>query len=374
MWYGKRIPDKQLNFKYLPGWGFVKIELPNIFLHTNIFIVIMHFLCYYCAAMREIAKYMEQYFGLQAGIKPLKKAELANLPLYLRSNYNISHGTLNGQKMIWAELENDVNSTPDQLKKQNNQLRQLLHVPVVFVFDKLDSWQRKRLIEKQVAFAQPFKQLFVPELLLQLNDVASSQNMAAAMAEKLTAPAQFAILYHLQVASLEQRPFQQIASLLQYSTMTITRLIKELQNAQLLSVEGSKEKSVKFNLSKKELWHKALPLLNTPVREIFFTDDLPNSKHFKISGDTALAAYSMLAESLQKTYAIGKDEFRSLKGSLKNIDSKNGGYKIEVWHYNPLLLSQRNKVDKLSLYLSMQQEQDERIQRALQDFLNDMEW
>ncbi len=321
-------------------------------------------------------QYIAQNFGLNAGIKPLKKEELVNLPLYLKANYSLSHGVLNGKQLIWANVLNNENSTPDQLKKQGHQLRQIFHASVVFVFNKLDSWQRKRLIEKQVAFAQPFKQLFIPELFMQLNDVAGNNNIAAPLVEKFTAPAQFAILYHLQVRSLEQKTFQEIAEFLHYSAMTITRLIKEMQNAQLLSVEGAKEKSIKFNLPKKELWQKALPLFISPVREICFTDQLPNDNYLKNAGDTALAAYSMLSESAQKTYAIGKDEFRSLKldSSFKNLDRKNGNFKIEVWHYNPILLSQIKEVDKLSLYLSMQNDQDERIQRALQYLLNDMQW
>jgi hypothetical protein len=326
--------------------------------------------------MQEIERYIAQNFGLNAVIKPLKKAELDNLPLYMKASYNLSHGELSGQQLIWANVLNNENYTPDQLKKQGYQLRQIFHAPVVFVFNKLDSWQRKRLIEKQVAFAQPFKQLFIPELFLQLNDVVVKNNIAAPLIEKLSSPAQFAILYHLQVKSLELKTFQEIAELLQYSAMTITRLIKEIQNAQLLSVEGAKGKSIKFNLSKKELWQKVLPFFISPVREICFTDQLPKDNYLKNAGDTALATYSMLSESAQKTYAIGKDEFRSLKldSKFKNLDSKNGDFKIEVWHYNPVLLSQIKEVDKLSLYLSMQNEQDERVQGALQDLLSDMQW
>lgn len=122
--------------------------------------------------MQEIIKYMEENFGIQAGIWPLKSSEKANLLLYLKGNYNLYHGTLGGLQLIWAKVENDEILTPDQLQKQTWQLRQILHAPVVFVFNKMESWQRKRLIEKQVAFAQPFKQLYVPELMLQFNDVA----------------------------------------------------------------------------------------------------------------------------------------------------------------------------------------------------------
>jgi DNA-binding MarR family transcriptional regulator len=326
--------------------------------------------------MQEIIKYMEENFGIHAGIWPLKSSEKANLPLYLKGNYNLYHGTLDGLKLIWAKVENNETLTPDQLQKQTRQLRQILHAPVVIVFNKMESWQRKRLIEKQVAFAQPFKQLYVPELMLQFNDVVRDVYRTTSVLEKLTMPAQFAILYHLQVASLEQKQFQEIADLLQYSAMTVTRLVKEIKNAELLSVEGTKEKSISFNLKGKELWQKVLPLLSSPVREVWFTDMHLQGEHFRFGGDTALAAYSMITESKQRTYVIGKDEFRSMKtlGSINKLDDKNGDYRIEVWHYNPVLLSQGNEVDKLSLYLSMQKQEDERVQRALKDLIIELKW
>ena len=101
-----------------------------------------------------------------------------------------------------------------------------------------------------------------------------------------------------------------------------------------------------------------------------------NDNYFRIGGDTALSNYTMLSESNRKTYVIGKDEFRSLKtsGALKGLDKKYGDIRIEVWLYNPLILSENKNVDKLSLYLSLKQEEDERFKGALEDLINEIQW
>lgn len=327
--------------------------------------------------MEATSKYLKEHFGVVPKISPLSKNELAQLPLYLRGNYVLYNGSIVDQNIIWAKVKSDGNYTPDQIKKQGQQLKQFLGLPIVFVFDEIESWERKRLIERRISFVQPFRQIYIPELFLQLNDtIRSSENKKESRSKCLTPPAQCVILYHLEVASLEKIPFQEIAKMVQYSTMTVSRIIKELHRFELVAIEGVKEKSIRFNSQGKDLWNNILPILSSPVREVWFTDEILNDNHFRIGGDTALSTFTMLSESNRKTYVIGKDEFRSMKtlGALKSLDKKYGNNRIEVWLYNPVILSENKNVDKLSLYLSLKHEEDERVMGALEDLINEIQW
>ncbi len=327
--------------------------------------------------MEAISKYIKEHFGVVAKISPLSKNELAQLPLYLRGNYVLYNGSIVDQNIIWAKVKSDGNYTPDQIKKQGQQLKQFLGLPIVFVFDEIESWERKRLIERRISFVQPFRQMYIPELFLQLNDsIRSSENKNELRSKYLTPPAQCVILYHLEVASLEKIPFQEIAKKVQYSTMTVSRIIKELHRFELVTIEGVKEKSIRFNSQGKALWKNILPILSSPVREVWFTDQILNDNHFRIGGDTALSTFTMLSASNRKTNVIGKDKFRSMKtaGALKSLDKKYGDNRIEVWLYNPVILSENKNVDKLSLYLSMKDEEDERVKGALEDLINEIQW
>lgn len=327
--------------------------------------------------MEATSKYLKEHFGVMPKISPLNKNVLAQLPLYLRGNYILFNGSIVDQNIIWAKVKSDGNCTPEQIKKQGQQLKQFFDLPIVFIFDEIESWERKRLIERRISFVQPFRQLYIPELFLQLNDTLRSSNKKRESRSKyLTPPAQCLILYHLEVASLEKIPFQEIAKSLQYSTMTVSRVIKELNHFELIVIEGVKEKSIQFNSQGKDLWKKILPMLSSPVREVWFTDQILNDDHFRTGGDTALSNFTMLSEINRKTYVIGKDEFRSMKalGALKRLDKKYGDNRIEVWLYNPEILSENKIVDKLSLYLSLKQEEDERVKGALEDLINEIQW
>lgn len=158
--------------------------------------------------------------------------------------------------------------------------------------------------------------------------------------------------------------------------MSITRVAKDLQSFQLVEVTGTKERFLSFLLDGRALWDKALPFLRSPVRQVGFISKEPPFEVFRIGGETALAKYTLLAENEQPTYCIGKEALLTLRKSdkLAPLSDKYGEHKIEVWHYDPTLLSQQEEVDRLSLYLTLAKEEDERVMGALDDLLNEMHW
>ena len=56
------------------------------------------------------------------------------------------------------------------------------------------------------------------------------------------------------------------------------------------------------------------------------------------------------------------------------INKEYGLFRIEIWKYDPKLLSHTGTVDKLSLYLSLKDNDDERVQIELDNLLNDIQW
>jgi hypothetical protein len=47
---------------------------------------------------------------------------------------------------------------------------------------------------------------------------------------------------------------------------------------------------------------------------------------------------------------------------------------VEVWSYNPELLSGGQIVDRLSLYLSLKDNEDERVEAALEHMMEAVSW
>lgn len=326
--------------------------------------------------MDKLSAYLKEIFGVQLALKVISDKKLSSLPYYLKAGYELFEGLINDVPVIFAKLNNEKTTTPSLLTKQGEILEKQLQMNVVFVFDKLEAYERKRFIEKKIAFLEPFKQIYIPSLLLELNNISKRKTEYEIKSDKLTVPAQVAILFHLQEKSLNNKPLQEIAGLLKYSRMTVTRIIKELDAFGFCDIKGGKEKFIEFKEQGKLLWDKVHNKLNSPVIDVWYTDIHIKSELFLKSYDSALANYSELSEGRQTTYAIGKDKFREVKiHELEGkINKKFGEYRIEIWNYNPLLLSHQKEVDRLSLFLSMENESDPRVQMALTQMINNIKW
>ena len=81
---------------------------------------------------------------------PASGGEIARLPLYLKGNFDLYTGDIEGIHVIWARVLNASETTPDRLIKQGAQMKGLFHMPIIFVFEHLDAYQRKRFIELEM--------------------------------------------------------------------------------------------------------------------------------------------------------------------------------------------------------------------------------
>ena len=85
----------------------------------------------------------------------------------------------------------------------------------------------------------------------------------------------------------------------------------------------------------------------------------------------------MLAEPQQVTVAFGLEEWKvvKLQDKVKEVPANDPeAYQIEIWIYSPKLFARDNIVDRFSLYASLMDENDERIQSMLDELLEDGKW
>lgn len=328
--------------------------------------------------MDVLIKYISNNFGLETSLDVLASRDVAKLPLFLKHTYKYSKLRILEKHFVLAEPKEGTEYTPDQFAKHLTILERVFSSPVIFVFSDLDSWQRKRMIQKYIPFIQPGKQIYIPNLLLDVNDIISRNSEELEKKEKFSIPAQVVILYHLQVASLENLSFKEVAIKLGYSKMTLSRVVKEFELLDLVEIRGKREKSLFFKKrGKKQLWDSSLTLMKSPVRKVVFTDE-HLAKPFLFGNDSALSVYTNLSASMGLSLAIGAIEYKIFQNDHKSnkdlINNNFGINRIEIWDYDPKLLSTQKNVDRLSLYLSMQHYDDDRVQAALKDMLNQIEW
>ncbi len=223
--------------------------------------------------------------------------------------------------------------------------------------------------------------MFLPDMLIDLQESFGKKKRASD--EALTPSAQFLLIYHLLHKnynwSLEANSFKAIAEKFIYTGMTITKAADNLRYLELADITGLKEKYIRFRLERHELWQDALKrkLLSDPVLKRIYVDEKPVNTYMLMSNASALPEYSDMNPSRQKHFALAKAAYYALpKSTWKNANDNEGSYCIEVWKYDPLLLvnelhNDSSVVDPLSLYLSLRDSKDERIEMALEQLLKD---
>jgi DNA-binding transcriptional ArsR family regulator len=336
--------------------------------------------------MKQTLRYIQETLGIQPTATPVAKSYLDRLPMYINETFKLYRTDLFNTEIILAELKNNDELSIQQTEKQVQQIKNLLNQKVVVVLENIQAYNRKRLIGKGINFIVPGKQLYMPDLLIDLRE-SFVHPKTRQKNETLLPSAQFLLIYHIihrnQQWKLEEHSFKEIAQKLGYTPMAITNAIDNLKYNELVEVQGEKEKFIRFRYERNELWNIAQQqnLLVNPVIKTVFVDEKPKDLFLLRCNASALPEYTDLNPSRQEYFAIEKTVFYGLQKSnaLVNPNDYEGRYALELWKYNPLTLveelpNDKTVVDPLSLYLSIKDSRDERIEMALDQILEKFIW
>lgn len=330
--------------------------------------------------IKKIITYIKDVIGLELEINPLDKTMKDKLPFYLNEGYQWYNADLAERPCLFAEMKEQNAFGIAQMEKHFHQVKGTIGLPVVAVFDKMEAYNRKRFIERKMAFVVPGKQLYLPDFLIDLQEFAKT---AKKDQPNLTSTAQQLLLAFIldqqQHNQLEHKTFKELATLLSTNPMAITRAVENLKSLGIIEVTGDKEKFIRFGFKRQELLNDALKrnILLTPVIKRVYVDEIPLGITKRYCNLSALPEYSDINPSRQEFLAIEKTIFYALQKSnaLVNVNANDGHYCLEVWKYNPDTLvgqhaNNAQVVDPLSLYLSLKDNHDERIEMALEQLIN----
>lgn len=259
-----------------------------------------------------------------------------------------------------------------------SQARVALASPVVYVTESLASYERKRLIEYKVPFLVPGNQLYLPDLGIDLREY--FRKPASSARTKLS-PATQAMLITVLLRSksrVEWRPAE-VMSALGYTSMTLSRAVKELTGAGIatLRLEG-RTRWLYAERTAAETWEFAKPLLRDPAKRRFWARPVPQWKapHSRLAGLSALARYWLLSEPQWPIYAISSSMWETATNLGVEVlpEPSPEACEWEIWHYDPATMSPGETVDPLSLTLSLQDNTDERVQLALDGLREHFPW
>jgi hypothetical protein len=263
------------------------------------------------------------------------------------------------------------------LRKHLNQIRKITHVPLVYVNSILSAGDRKSLISQHVNFIQPHTQLFIPELAIDIRETFRQQRKNIETDNLL--PATQAVLiacFNRGWSLTEAYTSSQLAQGLDYSRVTLSKVIEQMIAKNFL-VRGEKTRTYRFDEPVKTVFKNALPFLKSPVKRVTFANARPLADEgIFLAGETALAHYSMLAQPAIPTYALTQEHFSRLlkEGCISQTDAVDEiKARIELWSY-PNPTGEGDIADPVSVFLSLKDNHDERIQMALDEMMGEIRW
>jgi hypothetical protein len=320
--------------------------------------------------MNDVKKYLKEALGVETEINPLKADKLKTLPVYITHEYSIQRIELYRQDLLLVGVKG--NFTTDRLRKHLDTIRTTFNTNTVAVINQLEAYKRLRLIEKRIPFIIPGKQMYLPDLLIDLKEFGTRPKEPPQAMQPAT---QLLLLFHLQREPLEGINLKGIAEKLGYDAATITRAAYYLHNIGLCTLQGTKDKVLHFESINAELWEKAEPMMNNPVKKTLYYSGWVTGENMYKSNINALAHYTDLNNDVIEYYAVRPGQMRHIGPvNPKLTGPLEGNICIEEWKYNPYLLTKTKFIDPLSLYLCFRNKPDERIEMALEQIMKNMTW
>ena len=92
--------------------------------------------------------------------------------------------------------------------------------------------------------------------------------------------AQMLMLFHIEKGSIEGLNTSEIAELTGMAYPTFNVALRWLVTKNIIALEGSKQKHVQITVSREELLNKLLPLMSSPIERVLFADTRLNEDGF----------------------------------------------------------------------------------------------
>jgi len=323
--------------------------------------------------IRKVESYLKEVLNLRVKLEEWKG--LGALPLYLQREYELYRFRMLEHEYLLAYHLNDDEDSPAMLKKQLQNIKELSGYPVILLSTVVTSYNRKRWIEQQIQFIVPGNQIYLPELGLDLREYFRASTKKA---RYLSPSTQSLVLYVLHSHEYQLLTTKALKEKTGYSIMTLNRVFDELLEHKM--AEGDKlnnrERAICFTKRGRELWNDAKALLKSPVKSKKWISCEPAyAVEYKVAGLTALAEQTMLAEPRVPTIAMTGEDFKlAIQNQMIREMREEWGsdYQVEIWSYNPSIVTKEPLVDPLSLYLSLQSDIDTRtkgeIEKLMENF------
>jgi hypothetical protein len=329
--------------------------------------------------MQTLNDYLRQLTGEEPSLETFQAEKL---PLYLRNRFQLKILRLFGQEFFLAmDGAGPGDKAVGDYEEVASNLSRMLGRQVVLVLPGVPAYVRARMLRKGIPFIVPGSQMFLPTALIDLRE--RQRPVPPGTSKAFSPVAQYLLLHHLQrepLHFLEAMPLKETAQRFKISAVMLSYAKAELESSGLCaSFRTGRTVALQFLHDRPKIWELALPRLRTPVLRRHWVKLEKPGLHAPRAGMSALSVYTHISDDAKDTYAVYRKEFFLLRksGDIRVLpDSTEADWRVEEWSYPPCLPEEADDrvVERLSLYLSLQGNPDERVQQQRDRLIGMMGW
>ena len=313
----------------------------------------------------------KKIFGDNISIEVLKEKPNVALFLAKRMMYQVE---IENVSFVLIETDTKEKFGAAAFKKQLAAYEEKLQCKIAFSFQTITKAQRDALLSYQIPFVALPDQIYLPFLGILLSN--KFKKAKEIKKEKMMPATQqlFLFLFYRKGSSVLK---SEAADALRLTRTSITRASEQLLAMDLIE-QNKKGKEIHMQLkysSRKSIELASLYMIN-PVQSKITINKSDFQDKWLYSGETALGEYSMLnpppiPEVAVYKGAIDKKNFIEVDVRWADVSSV---MTIELWKYDPFLFALSDKVDPISLACSFRGMEDERVEMAVEEMLEEMVW
>jgi hypothetical protein len=311
--------------------------------------------------------------GFNVSLSPMDEGCLKGVSVDTFVRYNFYEADFNGSKFCVLESKDVAGvHSPGKCRSLAEKLQRWMGIPIVFLLNGVPFVIRQRLINQGVYFVVPGKYANLPTLFVN----AKESHAKVKKNGKLSPVSQYILLSYLQRPECTFDSIAAIQKVTPFSYLQISRAVADLERFNLCeacTVMG-RGKEIRFSSNRKELWETAKPSLRNPIVRRHFTDVEPPTHLGPISGMNALSHYTNLNPVKQQTFAVAKTVLKETDVQALALNPVEGKFAIEEWMYPPTIPAETGYVDPLSLWLTLTDNDNPRIEDAVEQLIESIKW
>ena len=306
-------------------------------------------------------EYLRKVLGIDT---VYKESKLLSLPYYITGRYKIEGVQLIGVEALFVYPQNELQNI-GAVKKHLGRIEEESGLPVVLVLKHVTYREKEYLIQDKIPFIVEGKQIYLPFMGVYLQERCDAEKKKLS---SILPSAQLLLLYYIYSGQKEIMT-SDISKALSLTPTSVSRASRQLEEIGLLKSEKrGVQKAVFSDKKPDELFSFSKEYLISPVKKTIYVDKNIIMDNLLLSSYSALSEYSMLSSNTL-TYLASDSISKWEKNGADKLSDPDREYAIELWRYDPRLLSGGEAVDRLSLALALGDEKDERVEDAIEEML-----